>query len=540
MTTSHRRLLSGDEAVALAALRAGVALGTGYPGTPSTEILENFSKLGGRAQWAPNEKVALEVALGVAFAGARVVATMKHVGLNVAADPLFTAAYTGVIGALVVVSADDPGLTSSQNEQDNRRYAVAAGIPMLEPSDAQEAYDFTLAAIEISERWRLPVLLRMTTRVCHSRSVVVPTRTISPPPKPEFKRDVRSLVMIPANAKPAHRRLRNKLAEINKWNESSPLNRARPGDASLGIIASGVTFLHAREAAPQASVLKLGMTYPLPLEKIRAFAAGVDRCLVIEEGDPYLVEAIRAAGVTVESQPEMYRFGELNVARVRRILARDTSPEPAPVPGKPPQLCPGCSHRNVFEALHKLDCIVAGDIGCYTLGVLPPFEAMDSCVCMGASIGVGLGLRHVLPPEQARRVVSVIGDSTFVHSGITGLVEMVYNPPPTGHVVLILDNSTTAMTGHQEHPGTGRTLEHEPTGKVSFEELGRSLGLNNVFVSDPSGDPVKFAELVQACLANNQLNLIIARRPCLLIAGKIKEYERAANQSCTAALDGPE
>ncbi len=540
MTTSSRLLLSGDEAVALAALHAGVALGTGYPGTPSTEILENFSKLGGRAQWAPNEKVALEVALGVAFAGARAVATMKHVGLNVAADPLFTAAYTGVIGALVVVSADDPGMASSQNEQDNRRYAVAAGIPMLEPSDAQEAYDFTLAAIEISEQWRLPVLLRMTTRVCHSRSVVMPTRTIPPPPKPQFKRDVRSLVMIPANAKLAHRRLRKKLAEINKWNESSPLNRARPGDTSLGIIASGVAFLHAREAAPRTSVLKLGMTYPLPLEKIRAFAAGVNRCLVIEEGDPYLAEAIRAVGVKVESQPEMYRFGELSVARVRRILAGDTSPEPAPVPEKPPQLCPGCSHRNVFEALHKLDCIVAGDIGCYTLGVLPPFEAMDSCVCMGASIGVGLGLRHVLPPEQARRVVSVIGDSTFVHSGITGLVEMVYNPPTTGHVVLILDNSTTAMTGHQEHPGTGRTLEHEPTGKMSFEELGRSLGLKNVFVSDPSGDPVKFAELVQTCLANNQLNLIIARRPCLLIAGKIKEYERAANQTCTAALDGPE
>ena len=236
----------------------------------------------------------------------------------------------------------------------------------------------------------------------------------------------------------------------------------------------------------------------------------------------------------------MYRFGELSVARVRRILAGDTSPEPSPIPGKPPQLCPGCSHRNVFEALHKLDCIVAGDIGCYTLGVLPPFEAMDSCVCMGASIGVGLGLRHVLPPEQARRVVSVIGDSTFVHSGITGLVEMVYNPPPTGHVILILDNSTTAMTGHQEHPGTGRTLEHEPTGKVSFEELGRSLGLENVFVSDPSADPGKFERLLQDCLANNQLNLIIARRPCLLIAGKIKEYERAANQTCTAALGEPE
>jgi len=445
-----------------------------------------------------------------------------------------------VTGALIVVSADDPGMASSQNEQDNRHYAVAAGVPMLEPADSQEAYDFTLRAVEISEQWRIPVLLRLTTRVCHSRTIVRPRSASSPAPTPSFVRDVRNRVMIPAYARPAGRRLRQKLSELQAWNETCPLNRVVAGKGSLGIIVSGIAYMHVREAAPDVRVLKLGMTYPLPLEKIRAFAAGVDRCLVIEEGDPYLADAIRAAGIQVESAPEMYRFGELSVPRVRRILTGDTSTEPAPVPGKPPQLCPGCSHRNVFEALHNLDCIVAGDIGCYTLGVLPPFEAMDSCVCMGASIGVGLGLRHVLPPEQARRVVSVIGDSTFVHSGITGLVEMVYNPPPTGHVVLILDNSTTAMTGHQEHPGTGRTLEHEPTGKVSFEELGRSLGIKNVFVSDPSADPGKFAQLVQACLANQQLNLIIARRPCLLIAGAIKEYERAANQACTAALGDPE
>jgi indolepyruvate ferredoxin oxidoreductase alpha subunit len=536
MRDSDRKLLSGDEAVALAALHAGVALGTGYPGTPSTEILEHFSEIGGHAQWAPNEKVALEVALGVAFAGARAIATMKHVGLNVAADPLFTAAYTGVTGALIVVSADDPGLASSQNEQDNRHYAVAAGVPMLEPSDSQETYDFALQAVEISERWKIPVLLRLTTRVCHSRTIVRPRAPHAPRPAPNFERDIRGRVMIPSNARPAHKRLRQKLMEIQAWNETCSLNRVVEGDKSLGIITSGISYMHVRDAAPQASVLKLGFTNPLPLGKIHAFAASVNRCLVIEEGDPYLAGAIRAAGVKVESKPEMYRFGELNVARVRRILTGDTSPEPAPVPGKPPQLCPGCSHRNVFEAFHKLDCIVAGDIGCYTLGVLPPFEAMDSCVCMGASIGVGLGLRHVLPPEQARRVVSVIGDSTFVHGGITGLVEMVYNPPPTGHVVLILDNSTTAMTGHQEHPGTGRTLEHEPTGKVSFEDLGRSLGIKNVFISDPATDPAGFERLIQDCLANNQLNLIIARRPCLLIAGKIKEYERAGNQTCMAAL----
>jgi indolepyruvate ferredoxin oxidoreductase alpha subunit len=376
----------------------------------------------------------------------------------------------------------------------------------------------------------------MVTRVCHSKSIVAPRPLPPPPVPPHFEHDSKARVMIPAYARLAHRRLRTKLAEIATWNETCELNRIVAGDRALGLIASGAAYLHAREAAPHASFLKLGLTYPLPLEKIRAFAASVKRCVVIEEGDPYLVEAIRAAGIPVEGKPEMYRFGELNVSRVRRILAGDTSPEPAPVPGKPPQLCQGCSHRGVFETLHQLDCYVAGDIGCYTLGVLPPFTAMDSCVCMGASIGVGLGLRHVLPPEQARRVVSVIGDSTFVHSGITGLVEMVYNPPPTGHVVLILDNGTTAMTGHQEHPGTGRTLEHEPTGKVSFEGLARSLGLKNVFVLDQPGDVAGFAERLKACLANGQLNLIIVRHPCVLVAGKIRQYERNVTQTCTEAI----
>ena len=263
------------------------------------------------------------------------------------------------------------------------------------------------------------------------------------------------------------------------------MNRVVKGGKQLGIITSGISFMHAREAAPKASVLKLGFTYPLPMKKFAEFAKSVDRCVVIEEGDPYLVDAIRAAGIAVEGKAEMYRFGELDVPRVRRILDHDVSPEPAKPPGKPPQLCDACQYRLVFESLRKRDCIVAGDIGCYTLGVLQPFEAMDSCVCMGASLGVGLGLRHVLPPEQARRVVSVIGDSTFVHSGISGLVEMVYNPPPDGHVLIILDNATTAMTGHQEHPGTGRKLDHEPTNKLVIEDLARSLGIKRVHVVEP-------------------------------------------------------
>jgi len=457
--------------------------------------------------------------------------TMKHVGVNVAADPLFTVAYTGVSGALVLISADDPGMASSQNEQDNRHYAVAAGIPMLEPADSQEAYEFTLQAIEISERWKLPVMLRMTTRVCHSKTIVRPRpEQVTPPPTEDYSRNIGLRVMIPSNARPAHRRLRAKLAKIAAWNETAGPNRQIEGGRSLGIVSSGVAFVHAREAAPEAAMLKLGLTYPLPLEAIRAFARTVDRCVVIEEGDPWMVEAIRAAGVPLEGKPEMYRFGELNVERVRRILAGDISPEPAPPPGKPPELCPGCPHRYVFQALRKLNCIVSGDIGCYSLGALPPFEALEVLVCMGASIGMGLGLRHVLAPEQARRVVSVIGDSTFVHSGITGLVEMIYNPPPDGHVLIILDNGTTAMTGMQEHPGTGRTLDHQRTGKVVFEDLARSLGVKHVHVIDPTLSQQAFEELVAKCLESRELAVIVARRTCLLATGKIKQMEKCLEQ----------
>ena len=527
-------LRSGDEAVALAAFEAAVRLGTGYPGTPSTEILEEFERLGGRAQWAPNEKVALEVGIGVALARARALVTMKHVGLNVAADPLFTVAYTGVDGALVIISADDPGLASSQNEQDNRRYALAAGVPMLEPSDSQEAYEFMLRAIEISERWRVPVLLRMTTRVCHSKTLVRQgTIPITPPRPVEFVPDVRSHVMIPAYARPAHQRLRQKLAEMAAWNESKGPNAVIRGSSALGIITSGISYQHVREAAPEASVLKLGMTYPLPRELMKTFAAGVERCFVIEEGDPYLLEGTRVAGIPAEGKPDMFRFGELNVTRMRRILVGDCSPEPQPVPGKPPALCPGCPHRTVFTTLKNLGCIVAGDIGCYSLGVLPPFQAMDALVCMGASIGVGLGLRHALPPEQAKRVVSVIGDSTFVHSGITGLVEMIYNPPPGGHVLLILDNGTTAMTGLQEHPGTGRTLNHTKTGQVVFEDLARTLGVRQVHVMDPTLNPKAFEELVRKAVDTPEVSVIIARRDCLLAARAIRDYERCNEQDCS-------
>jgi indolepyruvate ferredoxin oxidoreductase, alpha subunit len=523
-----RQLLSGDEAVALAALNAGVVLGTGYPGTPSTEILEAFDELGGRAQWAPNEKVALEVGLGAAFGGARALVTMKHVGLNVAADPLFTAAYTGVAGALVVVTADDPGMASSQNEQDNRRYAIAAGLPMVEPSDSQEAYDYFLAAVEISERWHIPVLFRMTTRVCHSKSIVTAGPAATTASRPHFEHDIRGRVMIPANARPAHRRLRAKLAEIAAWGEACELNRVEPGDGGMGIVAGGVAYLHAVEAVPGASILKIGLVNPLPVERARAFAADHSRTVVVEEGDPIVADSLRAAGIAVESKPDMYRFGELDVPRVRRILSGDTSPEPAPARGKPPELCPACPYHTVYAALKKHDCIVAGDIGCYSLGVLPPYQAMDTCVAMGASIGVGLGLRHVLPPDEARRVVSIIGDSTFVHSGISGLVEMAYNPPDTGHLVIVLDNGTTAMTGQQEHPGTGRRLDHGPTNQLSIEAVARAIGIQSVTVIDAFAEPEEFERLLLERLAAPELSLVVARRPCILAAADIRKWEQEA------------
>jgi indolepyruvate ferredoxin oxidoreductase alpha subunit len=540
VVSSERLLVSGDEAVAYAALDAGIALGTGYPGTPSTEILETFSVFGGRAQWAPNEKVALEVGLGAAFAGARALVTMKHVGLNVAADPLFTGAYTGVSAPLVLVTADDPGMASSQNEQDNRRYAVAAGLPMLEPSDSQETYDLFRAAVEISERWKTPVLFRMTTRVCHSKTILRRRPAVAGVPAPSFTRDVAGRVMIPGYARPAHRRLRAKLEEMARFAEESPLNLERRGSKSLGIITAGISYLHVREAAPDASVLKLGTVYPLPIEKIRRFAESVERCVVIEEGDPFFAEQIRAAGIAVEAKPESYRFGEMNVGRVRRILARDTSPEPAAPKGKPPQLCEACPYHPVYSTLKKLDCIVAGDIGCYTLGVMPPYQAIDTCVCMGGSLGVGLGMRHVLPEAQARRVVSVIGDSTFVHTGVNGLVEMVYNPPETGHVLLILDNGTTAMTGQQEHPATGRTLDHEPAGKVNIEALCRAVGVKHVDVVDAVADAAGFEKLLVERLAGSELAVIIARRTCILAAADIRRYEKAAQEKRAALQLAPE
>ncbi len=516
----ERQFLMGNEAVALGALHAGAARGAGYPGTPSSEILDVFNKLGGKAEWSPNEKVAAEVALGVSFAGVRAFTTMKHVGLNVAADVLFTAAYSGVDGALVFIVADDPGLASSQNEQDTRRYAVAAGVPLLEPSDSQEAYEFTRLAFEVSERWKIPVIVKLTTRVCHSGTIVTPRTPDIDLPKAHFERNIPYHVMVPGHARPAHRRLRQKLAEIAEWNEKEGPNQKIEGSNPIGILVSGVAYQHAREAAPDASFFKVGMSYPPPMKALLKFVASVERAVVIEENDPYMADAVRAAGGTIESAPEMYRFGELDVGRVKRILANDFSPEAAPPRGKPPQLCTGCPHTITFEILKKHNCIVAGDIGCYTLAALPPLASMDTQICMGASLGVGIGLRHVLPRDEAKRVVSVIGDSTFVHSGLTGLAEMTYNVPPTGHVLLILDNSTTAMTGQQEHPGTGHLLDHSPANRLDYEQVVRAMNVPNIGTFDPVRQSVEFEVALVEALEKDELTVLIVRRPCILAVAR--------------------
>ncbi len=542
--SSGRLLLSGNEAVALAALHCGVALGTGYPGTPSTEILESFSALGGKAQWAPNEKVAAEVALGAAFAKARVLCTMKHVGLNVAADVLFTMTYSGVDGGYVLIVADDPGMASSQNEQDSRRYAEAAVAPMFEPADSQEAYDLLGVAFATSERWNIPVIFRLTTRVCHSKSPVKPrfapgaklTAADTGAPTPDFVRNIPYHVMVPGHAKPAHRRLRAKMAEMEPWNVASGPNRVERRDTALGVIVAGISYHHVREAVPTASILKLGMTYPLPMQAIREFAASVQRCVVIEENDPWLATACRAAGIAVEAKDDtIFRFGELTVDRVKRILARDSSAEPVPPRGKPPELCKGCPHTQSFEVMKELDCIVSGDIGCYTLAALPPLSAMDMMIDMGAAVGMGLGLRHVLPRDQAKRVVSVIGDSTFLHGGLPGLVEMAYNTPETGHVLVILDNGTTAMTGQQEHPGTGRQLDGAATYKVSFEDLARAAGVKNVFTVNPVRERARFKEVLAEALRKDELTVLIGRSPCILAAGRIVAWEKEQKEKALAA-----
>ena len=515
-----KALLSGNEAVARGAYEAGLAFAAAYPGTPSTEILENIALYKQiNAQWSPNEKVAFEVAMGASFGGVRSLVAMKHVGLNVAADPMFTSSYVGVNGGFVIVSADDPGMHSSQNEQDNRRYAKFAKMPMLEPSDSQEAKDFVGFALEISERFDTPVLLRLTSRICHSKGVVTLRRRRRVARKAYIK-DVRKRLIIPLHARVRHGVVEQRLKKLERFSERTPLNRIERGSPEIGVVTSGVAYHYAREVFPQATILKLGFSFPFPRKLARKFADMVKHIYVVEELEPVLEEELAFLGIPAVGKERIPVEGELNPQLVREAFFgahRQRSTHPQAV-GRPPVLCPGCPHTGLFYTLKRLKIGATGDIGCYTLGALPPLNAMDTCICMGASIGNALGMEKALGQEGAEKIVAVIGDSTFLHSGMTGLLDVVYNRGTT--TVIILDNRTTAMTGHQEHPGTGRTLKGEPSTEVHLEAICRALGVRHVRAVDPH-DLKATRKAVKEAVQRPEPSVIIARRPCVLL----KEYQ---------------
>jgi len=529
-----KSIMTGNEAIARGAYEAGCLVAAAYPGTPSTEILENVASYKEiYSQWSVNEKVALEVAGGAAIAGARALCAMKHVGLNVAADPLFTLAYTGINGGLVVVTADDPGLHSSQNEQDNRYYALHAKIPMLEPSDSQECLDYIKYAFELSEEYDIPVLFRVTTRVCHSKSLVTLGSRQEVGVK-EYKKDVKKYCMIPGFAKLRHPILEEKLKRLRELSDNSPLNQIIWGDKRIGIITSGISFQHAREVmGDAASYLKIGMSFPLPERLIREFAQAVEVLYVIEENEPYIETFVKSLGISCIGKDAFPVCGELNPEIVQRVLspekATKTYAVDVQVPSRPPVLCAGCPHRGIFYALRKYkDAVITGDIGCYSLGILPPLNATDTLICMGAGISAGIGFEKAF--AQANRdtkVFGVMGDSTFFHSGITSLIDAVYNRSKLA--VIILDNRTTAMTGHQENPGTGKTLSGDVSTVIDIKEIARAVGVKqeNILQVDPY-DLIQTQEALKQAYEATEPFVIVAKRSCALL----KDVQRA-NTKCT-------
>ncbi len=526
-TTTSRKVLSGNEAIAHAAFAGGVEVASAYPGTPSTEILENVAKFKEiYCEWAVNEKVGMEVVIGASFAGARCLTAMKHVGLNVAMDPLMTFAYIGANGGMVVVTADDPGMHSSQNEQDNRHVARFGKMPMFEPSDSQDCYDMVRTALDLSEEFEVPVLVRTTTRVSHSSGVVdLGAFERKPRGDRNYTKDISKTIPVPMYAKVMRVRLEEKLHRLAEYAERSAFQKIERGD-KVGIVTSGIGYGYAREAFPGASILKLGMTHPLPERLLREFAASVEKLYVVEEGDAYLEEQIVGLGIRVEKPRHSLRIGELNPDRLADLAAevagREPSPLPAPMsglPARPPVLCPGCSHRGVFYALHRLRAIVTGDIGCYSLGAFAPLDAMDTIVCMGASVTNAHGMEKA---GQRGRIASVIGDSTFFHSGITGLLNMVYN---NSHgTVVVLDNRTTAMTGHQQHPGTGKTLMGAEAPETKIEDVAHGLGVKRVRVVDPYDLEATYQALKEE-LDTPEPSVVVSRRACVLGA-RIQIEER--------------
>lgn len=513
-----KQLMLGNAAVARGLYEAGCRFVSAYPGTPSTEIAEvvaTYDKV--YAEWAPNEKVATEAAIGASFGGARSFCAMKHVGLNVAADPLFTVSYIGVNGGLVIAVADDPGMHSSQNEQDSRHYAIAAKLPMLEPSDSAECLEFSKLAYDISEEFDAPVILRTSTRVAHSQSLVELSDRVERELKP-YEKNPQKYVMMPGNAIKRHPIVEQRTQKLAKFAETSTVNRVEMGDTSAGYVTAGICYQYLRECLPNASVLKLGMVNPLPLELISDFASKVDKLIVIEELDPVIETQLRAAGIKVDGGKDLFGpCGELSQNKLRSALGLPLTNSVdfgETVPPRPPTLCPGCPHRGLFYTLSKLGVTVMGDIGCYTLGALPPLSAVDTTVCMGASIAGLHGFNTVLGDAGAKNAVAVIGDSTFMHSGITGLIDIVYNKGIS--TVMILDNSITGMTGHQQNPTTGKTLKGEPAPAVSLEKLCQAVGVSRVFVCDPY-ELKELSGLVARELEIKEPSVIIARRPCVLI-----------------------
>lgn len=521
-----KKLMLGNEAVANGFRDAGGTVASAYPGTPSTEITETIAKFDDvYSEWAPNEKVATEVATGASIAGARSICAMKHVGLNVAADPMFTASYTGVNGGFIIAVADDPGMHSSQNEQDSRFYARSAHVPMLEPADSQECYDFAREALNLSEKFDTPFLFRLTTRVAHSQSIVE-TKQREDYKVKEYKKDFRKYVMMPGMAKVRHVVVEKRDNDLREFAETTTLNRIEMGDKSVGIICSGIAYQYAKEAFPKASFLKLGMVYPLPVKKIEEFAASVDTLLVVEELEPYFEDHVKKLGIKVIGKERLSLQGELSTNIVKRNLwdicgkladkkfSDETVTLEGTAPARPPVMCPGCPHRGAFYVLHKLGLTVCGDIGCYTLGALPPMEAMDACVCMGASIGMAHGMEKAHGKDFAKKTVAVLGDSTFIHSGITGLIDIVYNKGTS--TVIILDNSITGMTGHQQNPTTGLTIKNEPTKQVDLEKLCEAVGVSRVRICDPF-DLKAFEQVVKEEVAAEEPSVIISQRPCALL-----------------------
>ena len=514
-----KTLLIGNAAVARGAYEAGVRVVSSYPGTPSTEITESIVKYPDvYVEWAPNEKVACEVAIGSSMAGGRAMTCCKHVGLNVMADPLFTASYIGANAGLVLCVADDPGMHSSQNEQDSRHYARAAKVAMLEPSDSAECRDFTKMAFELSERFDTPVIVRLSTRVSHSQSLVEEHEPDTVELKP-YEKNVAKNVMMPANAIKRHVVVEERAKKLIEYAETAPINRIEDNGAKIGVICSGISYMYAREAlGDKVNYLKLGMAYPMPEQKIRAFAAMCSRLFVIEELDPFIEEHCRALGVEVTGKSAFTMLGEYTPAMIAEaVLGKKPVWHPEigeQIPVRPPVMCPGCPHRGTFYVLKKLGLTVSGDIGCYTLGAAAPLASVDSTICMGASVSAALGMAKARGSEFNKKLVSVIGDSTFIHSGITGLIDIVYNKG--ANTVIILDNSITGMTGHQDNPTTGKTIRGEKTKQVDLEALCHAVGVEHVVVADPF-DVKAFERVVREEVERDDVSVIIAQRPCALL-----------------------